>query len=387
MLQYLGNYLLNFQVNKLDVVCPNLANILIISFFFGLVGVTSTKVATESNWLLSIRHTEQLKGLAIFFVVLGHLWVHVAKTKATIVFAGDAVALFLMLSGFGLSLSTRNKKLEFKKFCSRRIKRVMVPYWVATIVILSFDRLFLSRQLSVGSALMTFLGINLSSELRDLDYARWFVTFILVWYGLFFWAYTAMATNRYAIYLLCISVVLLPINYYFLHFGWYQFFSFPIGCLCAIIYDKLVEVFREKERLLLTISFVGLSYALSYKLMLSDDGINRIIYKYIPNILLAYLYDLNGLIVSSAVIAISGGLVIRGYRSKMLLFLGKYSYEIFLVHGVFLVKYNPIIKDPGTLALIVEFSLFMAFVSMFAILIFNISSSRPLKNEAMSPRN
>ena len=61
-----------------------------------------------------------------------------------------------------------------------------MPYWNATFAILSLDYIILRKSLPFGSALMTLLGINFQPELCDLDHARWFVTFLLLWYILFY---------------------------------------------------------------------------------------------------------------------------------------------------------------------------------------------------------
>jgi membrane-bound acyltransferase YfiQ involved in biofilm formation len=44
-----------------------------------------------------------------------------------------------------------------------------------------------------------------------------------------------------------------------------------------------------------------------------------------------------------------------GYKSNFLAMLGKYSYEIFLLHGAFLIKYNFIIKKPEALEVVFGF--------------------------------
>ena len=82
----------NYQLNKIDIINPNLTNNVILSIFFLLVFLFIRK--GEGHAALSKPHTEQLKGMAIFLVILGHLWVHIAKTKAQIILSGEAVSLF-----------------------------------------------------------------------------------------------------------------------------------------------------------------------------------------------------------------------------------------------------------------------------------------------------
>ncbi len=72
----------NYEFIKLDIFQPDHANFLLIFLFIVLIMLTITK-KTDPNpsekGLLSLSHTDQLRGIAIFFVVLGHLWVHVSS--------------------------------------------------------------------------------------------------------------------------------------------------------------------------------------------------------------------------------------------------------------------------------------------------------------------
>lgn len=369
---FVGDMFANYEINKLAIIHPDLLNLLIIALFFCVVAVTAKKEESVSRELLSILHTDQLRGVGIFFVVLGHLWVHVSKTKAQIVLSGDSVSLFLVLSGFGLYISSKNKILPFKEFCLKRIKRVMIPYWIATSLILLLDFIILNRTLSLNNFILTTVGINTSVALMQLDYARWFVTFILLWYILFYVFFVKFNNNFSQIIFVVISIILLPLNYYLLHFGWYQFISFPVGCLLAINLDKIKSL-CQKNNVILVLSVVGIIYVLSYKLLLSNGLINNIITNSIPNILLSYIGDVNSMVMSVSTIFITWNIIsIRGITSNILVLLGKYSYEIFLIHGVFLIKYNPAIKNSDNILLILQFAILFMFIFLVSFIIYNM---------------
>jgi len=171
------NVLKNYQVVKLDVYSPDLVNVSLMALFLAVILLTTVRTKKTSQ-LLCKEQTEQLKGVAIFFVVLGHLWVHVSQASASLVFSGDAVFLFLFLSGFGLTRSHQQTPYSLRSFVTKRIVRVFGPYWLATILIILLDYVILGKKYSIHSLIMTFVGINLSPELRHMDYARWFGTFI-----------------------------------------------------------------------------------------------------------------------------------------------------------------------------------------------------------------
>ena len=102
-------------------------------------------------------------------------------------------------------------------------------------------------------------------------------------------------------------------------------------------------------------------YVLIYKFLMSHVDIYNMVINNVPNILLKFLNESNSLIINLAIILIVGNIAGKGYVSYLLLFLGKYSYEIFLLHGVFLIKYNPFIRGPGIFALVMGFSLLLSF--------------------------
>ena len=352
----------NYQNDKLNIITPDLTNFFIISFFFLLIVLSLRKVPSNSSNLLNPLQTEQIKGLSIFFVLLGHLWIHVAQTKASIILSGDAVGAFLLLSGFGLTMSSKRKTYNFQSFFSKRIKRVMIPYWIITICIFCLDYAFLCNRIPFYDLLITLSGINLSSSLRNIDYTRWFVTFILFWYLLFFIFNTKFLKREAIILLLIIAFFLFPINYYVFNFGWYKIFFFPIGCAIAFQYKNLQNLYLAKRLLLFLATFISILYVLTFKLLISNDKWHIIIIESVPNIILSYIYEFNTLLLCISVIIIFAYVGEKRIKSNLLLFLGKYSYEIFLLHGVFLIKYNPIIKSENMLPVLGEFFLFTALI-------------------------
>jgi len=365
-LQFLDNRFANYQISKLHIVNPDLANFLIVAMFLLLVLLTHRRNSHREPHILSRSHTEQLKGLAIFFVVLGHLWGHVSQIGARIVLSGDAVAMFLILSGFGITISSKRRKMNFGSFFRRRFGRVLIPYWIATSVILALDYIILGEVLSLDSLLMTLIGANFRIELRHLDYVRWFVTFILIWYVVFWIIYTTFPARRLEHFLLLIALMCFPINYYFLDFG-YHYFAFPVGCMLAIHRDRLEECFKMKRGLLLCMSLSGLSCAIAYKYLYGH--IYDIWPDSLPTIILTCLGEGTGIVLCFSVIILTTHVGTKGLRSGLLVFLGRYSYEIFLLHGVFLVKYNPVIKDTHSLIVIPEFALFLVLIIMLALVL------------------
>ena len=168
--------------------------------------------------------------------------------------------------------------------------------------------------------------------------------------------------------MIAIAFIMIPINYYLFNFGWYDFLAFPAGCLLATHYEKFIIIYKKNRSTFIILSIAGIIYALIYKLLMSHESINSIVINVIPNILLAYVSEGNGLIISFSCLILIGQSVERGINSNILLFLGKYSYEIFLLHGVFLIKYNPVITGQNAILTVIQFLLFFSFVTVLSIL-------------------
>jgi len=97
---FLKGFFVNYETTKLHIVTPFLLNSLIYVTLLLAVLVTLKK---RPSSFLDFSQTEQLKGLAIFFVVIEHFWYHVCNEKGTVLVMGSyAVTLFLLLSGYGL---------------------------------------------------------------------------------------------------------------------------------------------------------------------------------------------------------------------------------------------------------------------------------------------
>ena len=356
------NLFSNFQNTKLDISSPDLLNNLLLIIFFFISFITIKKNRKALNNFMSFDQTEQLKGIAIFFVILGHLWIHVSISKPSIVLSGDAVSMFLILSGYGLTRSCESKKIKFKNFTIKRINRVMIPYWIATALILIFDFILLDKTTEFKSLIMTFLGLNFSVDLWHLDYVRWFVTFILFWYLIFFLGHNYFENKNRVLFFIIITSIILPIDYYILHFGWYKFYSFPVGCIVGIYIVPIESLWQKNRKTIVTITIFALIFVLIYKITSSNKYIHTAIYAFVPNIFMAYINDGASIVISSSIFILFISVSSKGYISIFLLFLGRYSYELFLLHGAFLIKYNPFINDKSKNYMLFSFIIFFIFI-------------------------
>jgi len=372
--QVIGSLFANYESTKLGVVHPELVNLAILAIFAMLAVATSRRTAAGSSCLLDVVQTEQIKGLAIFFVLLGHVWTHVSATKASINLAHNSVAVFLLLSGFGLTMSNRRQRLSFGAFCLRRIRKVMVPYWIATVIIIALDYALLAKGLSLRSLVTTMVGINLTEELRYIDHVRWFVTFILLWYLLFYLGGTVLTDKQNVVFLLSMAVLLSRVQRHYMDCGWYAFLSFPTGCVLAIYRDKFRSVFRERNMGCLVAAATGILLVLAYQCATGRGTTYTAVTQWLPSPALTCLRECLGVVFAISLIVLFGYLGQQGIEIALLRVLGKYAYEILLLHGVFLIKYNPIMKSTDSCILAAQFTVFCVFIAVLALTLSRVSA-------------
>lgn len=328
----------NYQASeaKLAVDSPNAANLIILGLLLFLTLITLRRRGPGA--FMDREQTGQLKGLAILMVVLTHLWTHVSKAGPSLSLGQGAVTLFFVLSGFGLTLSSRKRKPTAGVFLRRRVKRVMLPYWAVTVALLVLDYFILRRTYPLEHLAATFAGINITPVTWRIDYVRWFITLLLVWYALFFVVtrLTWPSKSRAAWILLGCAVVLFPVEYYLTRFGWGKIFAFPLGCLLAAYHERLSAIMRRKKTMLVAAAVLLASGVLYYLVL------HRALPGRLPSIGCALVADFNSLILSAGAICLIAAMSAGGFRSGFLAFTGGVAYELFLLHGAFLIKYNPV---------------------------------------------
>jgi peptidoglycan/LPS O-acetylase OafA/YrhL len=310
-------------------------------FYFLIIILTFKKINDRNNFdFINRAHSDELKGIAILFVVIGHVGWHVLGPKSKqnfISFADFSVSLFFILSGYGLYLSSKYKELTGRQFLKNRLNRVLIPYWTATFIIVCIDYCIFNISYNLHDLLFTLSGINLSQVTKHIDYVRWYITVLLFWYIIFYIVYKIFYKNFniliFSFFIIGITTTLL--NYYILHLG-YALLSFPFGVFLGINHDQINKILKNitKRKLWILILIFGL--ALSY------FGIRTIIPKIsnmIPYIFIVFAEEVLYILFSTCLIFIT----LEFNTSKLMQYIGKYSYDIFLLHGAFMVKYDTIL--------------------------------------------
>lgn len=119
-----------------------------------------------SNKFLSKDYTTAIKGLAMILIILGHLsW---SWTRFFTPFGGIGVALFLIVSGYGLNVSYQ--KYGLTDFWRKRFLLVYVPWFMTANV------LALWKEMTVQTYLLNILCVQTN---------LWFVSYIVQVYFIY----------------------------------------------------------------------------------------------------------------------------------------------------------------------------------------------------------
>ena len=311
--------------------------------------------------------SQELKGLAILAIVFSHIGYFLATDQRFLfplsITAGVGVNLFLLLSGFGVTMSSLRKNLSIKQFYQRRLLKLLVPFWLVIGPLFLLDFFVLGKNYGWNYIVSSFLGLFTHANLyTDLNSPLWYFTFILFYYLLFplvfrkkyYWL------SALVVYFISYTVVKLEPAYFInvLHLYRVHLLAFPLGMALAGLYFN-----REK------IEWV--TGAIREKL-LHNLIIRKVVYYFFLASLLfvvgyfAYYSNLGGKLWKEewtsllVCFALLGFFLLKKIDFKIFSLFGFYSYEIYLMHWPIMYRYDFLYRSvPAWLATALYLVLFL----------------------------
>lgn len=287
--------------------------VVLLSFIFG------QNHHEESNNLLSFDNTTVMRGVAILMVVIHHLSLWFGTNVLTS-WGGGGVAIFMILSGYGLTMSYQ--KSGVKRFWWKRIVGIFIPWLVVIILTMQPWKL---------------LGYQWFWEyLFFIDYGPWYMQYLFVWYILFFVAHCSRWTYRIRWYIIGIAALLM-----FVYWGplqQEQSLCFPLGMWIGEHYE-LVKKPSKKAYLKLS--------AIATMIAIAALGAKQI--PYIRSDISSWTFiTLQVILKTSIAITVMAAVpfITKIKNSRFLLFTGVISYEMYLIHGFL---YERLLEYTGTL--------------------------------------
>jgi peptidoglycan/LPS O-acetylase OafA/YrhL len=326
---------------------------------------------------LDIHFTDELKGIAIILIVLHHLSRHTLQNPAQLSLYYNAgfigVALFLFLSGYGLTKSAQKKGLD--NFFTKRFFRIYLPF-----ILISFLEIYINHRLNHVSYTFSKLTPIFFGQSTDRNF--WYIQYLFYWYIAFYLLYPLKIDRKYKSILFLLPS-LVGLFFFTIGNSFSSLFSFPFGVIIALYGDSLTFYYKKIKKnqqvlvvYLLVVSMISyLFHILANNLPYFSSPVNTTIllsyslitlvslliimkknfFKIIP-VCAIFLYTYSSvyflpsvstyltLSLSSvfAILAFIAGLLIlnKDKISPIISFIGKISFEIYLFHGMFMYSYD-----------------------------------------------
>ncbi len=290
--------------------------------------------------MFTTKETNLCKFFALLFMIFHHLFNAEnipcgALVSSLSICCKVCVAIFLILSGYGLCASfEKSKSLHYKDFTLKHLKKIYINYWFAIVFSLAIGILFFKQQLfsvitpkPIFRIAATLSGVQYLARYHGFNASWWYISVCVLTYLLFPMLNKLLKRNIYCFIVLTVVLsipVAIPVYGYVLA----CVSTFMIGMVLHYnkILTKLISA-SHGHKILLAIAFVLLSVIRAF------IGVSKL------GIIYDNLY---------AIIAI---LSICVFASKKIVYniserLSKYNFDMYLLHMfVTNIYFKPILSN------------------------------------------
>ena len=296
----------------------------------------------------TLNDTNFSKGVAMCLMILHHLFWNVTAMGVNIygmaisqeigILGKVCVSIFLILSGYGLNKSVKND-YKIGEFYKRHLTKIYFNYWFVVIISFIVGAIFFTDKARIligdnvfNKVILNFTGLHYLTGYMGYNSSWWFITAIIILYLLFPLIRILVKQYNY-LFLIFSSILLFPdlIPFNVLNIKWvaFNFFPFILGVYMAesrifenihLTEEKLFYKFTGFMMIALAFVFIvpiRLRLGMSYEGYRLDNFFGLLI------ILINFLY-----------------LSRINILNKLLSYIGKYSMDMFLIHGFITTLYT-----------------------------------------------
>ena len=261
--------------------------------------------------------TVALRGIICIMIMLDHSALLTQAGMTAFFFKKAAffvVGLFFALSGYGLTASWQRSGGSVKGFWRKRVKSTILPYLLLSAAA-AVVRLLLGERLTMKQMLFSFFNGT------PLVRYSWFILVMIVFYVLFYLASILARGDKHLLLALSgFGALLLPFAMRKLGYEEYWFnavWTFPLGILWELGHARIVAAFRRHPWIYLGLAAVCASW-------------------FVLIAIYFYWFSYLGMLLATITITVFIFLLMMKLRvcNPVLLFLGRISLEIYLIHGI-----------------------------------------------------
>lgn len=289
---------------------------------------------------LSIERTNILKAIMAINVLLSHCtldYINLNSKLLNVTSGDDAVKIFFFLSGYGLAVSYKRKGSAYiNNFFSRRFAKILVPAIIVIIPNLLFFKFtgfcYYIEDLSPATFLKVFIENGYTLVINS-----WFVIELCILYIAFYLAvklskgdYNTGIRNASVFTVIIMGAFYVVYMYKeWLPVWFFSTYAFAFGLMWGAREESFVKRIKKHFDYVYLIG-LPLGMILMIGMNVTKPFLDANLYDVLKNLFV-------GPIMVAAVIL--AGMKIR-VGNKVWTFLGKISYEIYLIHGVFINIYR-----------------------------------------------
>ena len=293
--------------------------------FLSLIAIVSLKGENASDSVLPFQTSDSLKGILALIIIFHHLSQKIVEPSILTLFQNMgylAVAVFFFVSGYGLtSQYIVHGEGYLTKFLQKRVMKILIPTITASIIYFLYycwnSGLSYAIQISKEAILST----------NSIIINGWYLVTILYFYILFWGCFYIFKEDREQIIFTFFGTICYILFCYKAGYGVWRYNS----CLAfwiGIVFKKQEKKIQIMNRFpILTMSVLFFAFACSQK---------------VCGMLETNLGNIGGSLITSALFAILMVFIVswKKVQSTIFDFLGKVSFELYIVHGLFIGFYR-----------------------------------------------
>ena len=291
--------------------------------------------------VFTVNDTLAAKGSALCLLLVCHLFIEhpniglringlsIAHFNADV--SKVCVAMFVLLSGFGLCESIRKKTISFPKFFFNRLVKIYVPYWFIGLIFVPLGIFFFDRTLNI--VFRDNIGLRILQNIFGIqgfngyNITWWYITLILMLYLLF--PCLKFLIEKVGLPFLALTAIFLfvPLKFFStIGFAWVvmmYLFPFTLGVYISTytVLPKLSTYYADhkKKKLIFYLAIIGIIIWQREFGIFKPDGLGApsIIDGPFSLIIIAFCFEYTFKI---------------NTIQNVFIFIGKHSYNIFLFH-------------------------------------------------------